>query len=157
MSGHNRDASEEVSGPTQVADSLTSGGDEVETASSVDSGREKATGPANTNTSAEVDFRSASAITDARGDDNTDEIDGEPTLALASAIAALDGSAISSQKSPVENHEAGGNEEEEKEYFCGLGPWHPPWLQWLRDARVFTFLLCLFSAVEGALVSGNRR
>ena len=45
-------------------------------------------------------------------------------------------------------------EEEDVEYFCGVGPWHPASLQRLRDARIFTFLLCLFSTVEGALVSG---
>ena len=45
-------------------------------------------------------------------------------------------------------------EREEPEYFCGIGPCHPPWLQWLRDARVFTVLLCLYSIVEGALVTG---
>ena len=43
-----------------------------------------------------------------------------------------------------------------QEYFCGCGPCHPPWLQWLRDARVFTTLLCLFSTIEGALVSGTQ-
>ena len=43
----------------------------------------------------------------------------------------------------------------EEEFFCGCGPCHPPWLQWLRDARVFTALLCLFSTIEGALVSGT--
>lgn len=46
-------------------------------------------------------------------------------------------------------------EDEGPEYFCGIGPCHPPWLQWLRDARVFTLLLCLFSIVEGALVTGK--
>ena len=43
----------------------------------------------------------------------------------------------------------------EREYYCGCGPWHPPWLQVFRDARVFTFLLCLFATIEGALVSGG--
>ena len=42
----------------------------------------------------------------------------------------------------------------QKEYYCGLGPWHPPWLQVLRDGRVFTLLLCLASIIEGALVTG---
>ena len=50
-----------------------------------------------------------------------------------------------------QEHEAEG---EGPEYFCGIGPCHPPWLQWLRDARVLTFLLCLYSIVEGALVTG---
>ena len=42
----------------------------------------------------------------------------------------------------------------EKEYYCGCGPWHPAQLQVFRDARVFTFLMCLFATIEGALVSG---
>lgn len=41
------------------------------------------------------------------------------------------------------------------EYYCGCGPWHPVKLQVLRDARVFTFLICVFATIEGALVSGN--
>ena len=45
--------------------------------------------------------------------------------------------------------------EDEKEYFCGCGPWHPHRLQIFRDARFFTFLLCLFATIEGALVSGT--
>ena len=49
--------------------------------------------------------------------------------------------------------ESGGREV--KEYYCGCGPWHPPQLQVFRDARVFTFLLCLFATIEGALVSGT--
>ena len=53
-----------------------------------------------------------------------------------------------------QEHEAEGKE---PEYFCGVGPCHPPWLQWLRDPRVFTFLLCLYSIVEGALVTGMYR
>ena len=142
MSGNRRDASV----------GSTWGGNDEKAASSGDGGRGKATSAA---CSTEADSKPASAvISDARGDDNKDEVDCEPTLALASAKSALDGSANSSH---VKKHVtvSGGNEEEEKEYFCGLGPWHPPWLQWLRDARVFTFLLCLFSAVEGALVSGK--
>lgn len=46
-------------------------------------------------------------------------------------------------------------EDSQTEYYCGCGPWHPPQLQVFRDARVFTFLLCLFATIEGALVSGE--
>ena len=54
-----------------------------------------------------------------------------------------------------EKEEAKGTgEQDEKEYFCGCGPWHPVHLQIFRDARFFTFLLCLFATIEGALVSG---
>ena len=48
-------------------------------------------------------------------------------------------------------------EGEEPEYFCRIGPCHLPWLHWLRDPRVVTFLLCLYSIVEGALVTGMCR
>lgn len=54
---------------------------------------------------------------------------------------------------------AGGGGGEEggtmREYYCGCGPWHPPWLQIFRDSRFFTFILCLFSLIEGSLVSGK--
>lgn len=90
-----------------------------------------------------------------------DETDGDLSLALAGAIIATtqhetiqqDEPKNSELKNTLENIEATSNGAD-VEYFCGVGPWHPPWLQRLRDARVFTFLLCLFSAVEGALVSG---
>ena len=58
------------------------------------------------------------------------------------------------QKAPQQQQHETLAEVEEPEYFCGIGPCHPPWLQWLRDARVFTVLLCLYSIVEGALVTG---
>ena len=45
--------------------------------------------------------------------------------------------------------------EKQPEYYCGCGPWHPRWLQVFRDGRVFTVFLCLFSTIEGALVSGS--
>ena len=45
--------------------------------------------------------------------------------------------------------------EDDKEYFFGCGPWHPDGLQIFRDARFFTFLICLFATIEGALVSGT--
>jgi len=44
-----------------------------------------------------------------------------------------------------------------KEYYCGVGKLHPRWLQVFRDAKFFTFLLCLDCFIEGALVSGECR
>ena len=41
-----------------------------------------------------------------------------------------------------------------KEYYCGVGKCHPRWLQVFQHAKFFTFLLCLFCFVQGALVSG---
>ena len=105
-----------------------------------------------------------------------DELDGDPSLTLAAAVtrsplADLNGRAGNAPPASEEDakipfadddddaHQshgslAAGEDAEDVEYFCGVGPWHPAWLQRLRDARVFTFLLCLFSTVEGALVSG---
>ena len=64
-----------------------------------------------------------------------------------------------SSNGDVAGREDGGDEKSrqpaQKEYYCGCGPWHPPWLQVFRDGRVFTFLLCLASTIEGALVSGT--
>ena len=37
----------------------------------------------------------------------------------------------------------------------GLLCFQPEWLQVLRNAKFFTLLLCLFSLVEGAIISGN--
>ena len=60
-------------------------------------------------------------------------------------------------KATAEEREGSASEssEDTKEYYCGCGPWHPAQLQVFRDARVFTFLLCLFATIEGALVSGT--
>ena len=38
----------------------------------------------------------------------------------------------------------------------GFFRFHPDWLQVFRNAKFFTLLLCLFSLVEGAIISGNR-
>ena len=76
-------------------------------------------------------------------------------LAAAAANAETKSPLEESARERVPAGEAAPEEEEEDvEYFCGVGPWHPASLQRLRDARIFTFLLCLFSTVEGALVSG---
>ena len=42
-----------------------------------------------------------------------------------------------------------------QEYYCGVGKCRPSWMQKLRDARFFTFLLCCNCFIEGALVSGE--
>ena len=42
-----------------------------------------------------------------------------------------------------------------QEYYCGVGRCRPGWMQKLRDARFFTFLLCCNCFIEGALVSGE--
>ena len=41
-----------------------------------------------------------------------------------------------------------------KEYFCGFGKWRPKSLQVFRNSKFFTFLMCINSTIEGALVSG---
>ena len=45
--------------------------------------------------------------------------------------------------------------EQSVEYYCGVGRCRPSWMQRLRDARFFTFLLCCNTFIEGALVSGE--
>ena len=42
-----------------------------------------------------------------------------------------------------------------KEYYCGFGKCKPKWLQVFRNAKFFTFLMCLNSLIEGAIVSGE--
>ena len=46
-------------------------------------------------------------------------------------------------------------EQQAVEYYCGVGRCRPSWMQRLRDARFFTFLLCCNTFIEGALVSGG--
>ena len=43
----------------------------------------------------------------------------------------------------------------EKEYFCGIRRWHPASFQIFRTAKFFTFILCLYCIIEGALISGK--
>ena len=78
----------------------------------------------------------------------------------AELVRRLDGRSESSERngeaaSAEKEASPSGQQSSEREYYCGCGPWHPPWLQVFRDARVFTFLLCLFATIEGALVSGE--
>ena len=42
-----------------------------------------------------------------------------------------------------------------KRYYCGFGKWHPKWLQIFANAKFFTFILCVNTLAEGALVSGE--
>ena len=43
-----------------------------------------------------------------------------------------------------------------KTYYFGCGPCHPHWLQWLfARKKVFTFLLCCYAFLQGAIVSGE--
>ena len=77
-----------------------------------------------------------------------------PPAELAKSVSA----AAEGNKNGDLSQWSGGEREslpQSKEYYCGCGPWHPPLLQVFRDARVFTFLLCLFATIEGALVSGT--
>ena len=94
--------------------------------------------------------------------DKLDSIDGD--IATAAALAessSLKGSSLQQQQQQQQQsrktNAAQGSKGDEtgREYYCGIRSCHPSWLQWLRDARVFTFLLCLFSTVEGALINGT--
>ena len=42
-----------------------------------------------------------------------------------------------------------------RDFRFGFFWFHPDWLQIFRNAKFFTLLLCLFSLVEGAIISGN--
>ena len=43
-----------------------------------------------------------------------------------------------------------------KTYYFGCGPCHPHWLQWLfARKKVFTFLLCCYAFLQGAIVVGE--
>lgn len=44
-----------------------------------------------------------------------------------------------------------------KTYYFGCRGFHPRWLQVLANKKFFTFILCLFTLIEGAVVSGNVR
>lgn len=41
-----------------------------------------------------------------------------------------------------------------KTYYCGCGPCHPKWLNVFANKKFFTFLLCMYTLYEGALVTG---
>ena len=115
--------------------------------------------------SAEVSACTKAAELEAVSIRENDEVDGIDVDIAAAAVLAgssLKGSSRSpqqqqqQQQSPKTDAAQSGKEDEtEREYYFGIGSWHPPGLQVLRDARVFTFLLCLFSTVEGALINGT--
>ena len=39
-------------------------------------------------------------------------------------------------------------------YYCGCGPCHPRFLQIFANKKFFTFLLSVFTLLEGAVMSG---
>ncbi len=45
--------------------------------------------------------------------------------------------------------------DEAVEYYCGIGRFNPKWMQIFRKGKFFTFILCLYCSVQGALVSGK--
>ena len=77
----------------------------------------------------------------------TEMVDGE---VLAAQIASSSVVKKERHLSSSSKHREG-----EEQYYCGLGSCRPKWMQVLRDARFFTFLLCLNCFIEGALVSGE--
>ena len=66
-------------------------------------------------------------------------------------------------REPLEREEGGNScklelataNELEVDYRFGFSRFHPDWLQVFRNAKFFTLLLCLFSLVEGAIISGK--
>ncbi len=82
----------------------------------------------------------------------------------------LEEDVLESSQGELNKHEEGGREREggagqEEEdgerhldgphYYCGVGQCRPKWIQLFAKANFFTFLLCLNSLVEGAIVSGK--
>ena len=45
--------------------------------------------------------------------------------------------------------------EPDKVYYFGCRLWHPQWLQVFANAKFYTFILCLFVIIEGAIASGE--
>ena len=45
---------------------------------------------------------------------------------------------------------------EVREYFCGIGKYRPKWMQVFRNAKFFTFILCVYCCIEGMLVTGKQ-
>ena len=41
-----------------------------------------------------------------------------------------------------------------EEYYCGIWKCRPRWIQVFRKGKFFTFILCLYCCIQGALVSG---
>ena len=65
---------------------------------------------------------------------------------------------LDKERHPSSSSRGKGSEAESavvQEYYCGVGRCRPSWMQKLRDARFFTFLLCCNCFIEGALVSGE--
>ena len=82
------------------------------------------------------------------------------TASLTTSEASLlskDSSGDSSKESEAEkNLEENIPAELLKEYHFGCGPWHPQWLQWLfARKKFFTFLLCCYAFLQGAIVNGK--
>ena len=45
--------------------------------------------------------------------------------------------------------------EPDKVYYFGCRLWHPQWLQVFANAKFYTFMLCLFVIIEGAITAGE--
>eukprot|EP00731_Ephydatia_muelleri_P010124 Em0005g710a len=69
-------------------------------------------------------------------------------------IAAVNGEPQTHAVSSPSPEAAHPLESPREEYFCGIRGWHPRCLQVFRNAKFFTFLLCLYCFIEGAVVSG---
>ena len=86
---------------------------------------------------------------------------GEHARGAANGEASGSNSESSGQQSHIqlyegERQEKCSNQEQQPEYYCGWGKcFRPRWLQVFRNAKFFTFLMCLNCFIEGALVSGE--
>ena len=62
---------------------------------------------------------------------------------------------LEDRRSELELETAKGLRANRNDHRFGFFRFHPDWLQVLRNAKFFTLLLCLFSLVEGAIISGS--
>lgn len=88
-------------------------------------------------------------------------VSGSSTSSSSSSGSSLSQSSVRQIISPGRqgslNVDTGGltvKDSEAVEYYCGIGRCRPKWMQIFRRGKVFTFILCLYCCIEGALVSG---
>ena len=81
----------------------------------------------------------------------------ESVTASEASLVSKDSSRDSSKESEAEKSlEENVPAELLKTYYFGCGPWHPQWLQWLfARKKFFTFLLCCYAFLQGAIVNGK--
>ena len=84
------------------------------------------------------------------------ESNGNTTAATPTSLPATPADDLS--RALVAPSEPQLQEQDQTEYYCGVGPLRPKWMQKLfANAIFFTVLLCAYAFIEGAIVSGAWR